>query len=187
MATRMNLKKQLRKLLIETAKLPNQEEIDRVLDKISVSGMESLTPEEKAVLDNPEAEPEKEPYVDPYEEDELDLDDMDSFVNDLSLMKRLERRWSRESLSDEPNDYQVKTGSGKIINFTLIQFFDKRHNNVFNYHTNTNSIQIDNREYETLMKGVDSSDAESIIKSFLSKTWGIYNIEQVMFERLNDY
>ena len=59
------------KRVINERSFANQSEVDRVLDKISAEGMDSLTPEEKEILQNPDKVMEKEPeYEEPDNENE---------------------------------------------------------------------------------------------------------------------
>ena len=63
------------KRVINERRFANQAEIDRILDKISSKGMSSLTPEEKSILDNPDAPIEREPEIEePETRDDKDSD-----------------------------------------------------------------------------------------------------------------
>jgi hypothetical protein len=182
----MQLKHKFRSMLLEAAKLPNQEEIDRVLDKISAQGYESLSPEEKEVLNNPDAEPEKTPYVDPYEEDELDMEEMDEFVGSLQLKKNIERRWG-DRLEVEEDDFAINTENG-VHKFKLKLFYDDRGVNVCNYHKETKGLQIDKSEYAILMKNVNIKTGEEIQRVFTEYMEIYWNVQvaRIVFEKLND-
>ena len=67
------------KRVINEKKFTNQSEVDRILDKISSEGMDSLTPEEKEILQNPDKPIEVGPEV-----DEPETTDMES--NDFNIM-----------------------------------------------------------------------------------------------------
>ena len=63
------------KRVINEKRFANQSEVDRILDKISSKGMGSLTPEEKSILDNPDAPIEREPEIEePETRDDKDSD-----------------------------------------------------------------------------------------------------------------
>mgnify|MGYP003330333267 CR=1 FL=1 len=63
------------KRVINERRFANQSEVDRILDKISSKGMGSLTPEEKSILDNPDAPIEREPEIEePETRDDKDSD-----------------------------------------------------------------------------------------------------------------
>ena len=55
------------KRVINEKRFANQSEVDRILDKISSEGMDSLTPDEKEILQNPDKPIESEPEDIPSE------------------------------------------------------------------------------------------------------------------------
>jgi len=63
-------------------RLVNQDEIDRILDKMNELGKESLTPEELHILQNPDEK------IEP-EEDEVELDDAEKIIFSSEVMSRL--------------------------------------------------------------------------------------------------
>jgi len=63
------------KRVINEKKFTNQSEVDRILDKISSEGMDSLTPEEKHILQNPDKPIEVEPEVDEPETTDMEPND----------------------------------------------------------------------------------------------------------------
>ena len=92
------------KRVINERRFANQSEVDRILDKISSEGMGSLTPEEKSILDNPDAPIEREPEI---EEPET-RDDKDSKFNILYekvkegltyFIEKFPLRWSNQKFS----------------------------------------------------------------------------------------
>jgi len=64
-------------------RLVNQDEVDRILDKMNELGKDSLTPEELYILQNPDKEIEPE-----YEEDD-DLDDAEKIIYSNEALSRL--------------------------------------------------------------------------------------------------
>jgi hypothetical protein len=76
MKIRTYIQKNLR-LILESQDFNNQEMVDAILDKVSNHGMESLTPEEKKILQNPDEVPE------PYDKNKADKEIVDMvFGND---------------------------------------------------------------------------------------------------------
>jgi len=63
-------------------RLVNQDEIDRILDKMNELGKDSLTPEELHILKNPDEK------IEP-EEDEVELDDAEQIIFSSEVMSRL--------------------------------------------------------------------------------------------------
>ena len=63
------------KRVINEKRFANQSEVDRILDKISSEGMDSLTPEEKSILDNPDAPIESEPEIEEPETRDVEEND----------------------------------------------------------------------------------------------------------------
>jgi hypothetical protein len=70
------IQKSLR-LILESQEFANQEMVDAILDKVSNYGMESLTPKERKILQNPDEVPE------PYDKNKADKEIIDMvFGND---------------------------------------------------------------------------------------------------------
>jgi hypothetical protein len=63
-------------------RLVNQDEVDRILDKMNELGKESLTPEELHILQNPDEK------IEP-EEDEVELDDAEEIIFSKEALSRL--------------------------------------------------------------------------------------------------
>lgn len=59
------------KRVINEKKFENQSEVDRILDKISAHGIDSLTQKEKNILDNPDIVGDEEEYDEPENNDEF--------------------------------------------------------------------------------------------------------------------
>lgn len=178
----MSIKKDLRKMLLEVARLANQDEIDAMLDKISQHGFNSLSPEEKSVLDNPEAQPEKEPYVDPYKDDnDEDEDPYGLGVNDqdveyLKLKSKLMKVWGKNLIVDRV-DYITKDAGRpeEVVEF----YFGDTTSQVMTYYTSTQSLHIGMDWYRQIMKGVELKSLSDITQAFALYVDGVYNVGPV--------
>ena len=111
------------KRVINERRFANQSEVDRILDKISSEGMDSLTPEEKEILQNPDKVEEKEPEVEePKYKSEDEENDFVKLFNLLKknldyILKKFPLQWSKakfgpnsESIKERMNDLMEKTG-----------------------------------------------------------------------------
>ena len=97
------------KRVINERSFANQSEVDRILDKISAEGMDSLTPEEKEILQNPDKVMEKEPeYEEPeYEKGNEEFDNLYKKVKEtLSfIISDFPSRWEKVKNSPKKQIY----------------------------------------------------------------------------------
>ncbi len=111
------------KRVINEKRFVNQSEVDRILDKISSEGMESLTPEEKSILDNPdtpiEVETEELPSDESDNEDNFQQiyqkvkDGLDFLINKLpTIWGKVKMSSKKESIIEKINDLVTKIGQG---------------------------------------------------------------------------
>lgn len=165
----MSINKVLRRMLLE-ASLPNQEEIDRVLDKISNQGINSLSPEDKRVLDNSDAKPDTRPYQDPYN------DDADQDEEYLKLKANIMKMWGTNLMLDKV-DYITKDEnmSVEVVEF----YFETDSNQVMTYYTDTQTLAIRKDDYSQLMKGVYLNGLDDITQAFAAYLDGAYDIGPV--------
>jgi hypothetical protein len=88
------------KRVINEKRFANQAEVDRILDKISSEGMESLTPEEKEILQNPDTPIEVEPEVEEPETRDMEQTDFTTLYEKVKegltyFIEKLPLDWSK--------------------------------------------------------------------------------------------
>ena len=88
------------KRVINEKRFANQAEVDRILDKISSEGMESLTPEEREILQNPDKPIEVEPEVEEPETRDMEQTDFTTLYEKVKegltyFIEKLPLDWSK--------------------------------------------------------------------------------------------
>ena len=94
------------KRVINERKFANQSEVDRILDKISSEGMDSLTPEEKEILQNPDKPIEVEPEVEEPETREMESNDFNIIYEKVKegltyFIEKFPQHWSKFKFSSK--------------------------------------------------------------------------------------
>jgi hypothetical protein len=94
------------KRVINEKKFTNQSEVDRILDKISSEGMDSLTPEEKEILQNPDKPIEVEPEVDEPETTDMEPNDFNIMYEKVKegltyFIEKFPLHWSKFKFSSK--------------------------------------------------------------------------------------
>ena len=140
-------------------KLINQDEVDRILDKMYEFGKDSLTPEELHILKNPDEEFEPE-------EDKIEFSDAEEIIFSNEAMSRLI--------------------SGQFIDYRDIMILDDNSFQVssiidedgygFEYFENGNKIKLvtPKEKDEILVEGIDEGDSgESLMKvmEYIKENW----------------
>ena len=92
------------KRVINERRFANQSEVDRILDKISSEGMDSLTPEEKSILDNPDAPIESEPEIEEPENRDVEENDFNKLYEKVKegliyFIEVFPQHWSKVKFS----------------------------------------------------------------------------------------
>jgi hypothetical protein len=140
-------------------KLINQDEVDRILDKMYEFGKDSLTPEELHILKNPDEEFEPE-------EDKIDFNDAEEIIFSNESMSRLINSQLidyRDIMILDDNSFQVNS----IID---------EDGYGFEYFENGNKIKLvtPKEKDEILVEGIDEGDSgESLMKvmEYIKENW----------------
>lgn len=140
-------------------KLINQDEVDRILDKMYEFGKDSLTPEELHILKNPDEE------IEP-EEDKIEFNDAEEIIFSNEAMSRL--------ISSQLIDYR----DIMILNdnsFQVSSIIDEDGYG-FEYFENGNKIKLvtPKEKDEILVEGIDEGDSgESLMKvmEYIKENW----------------
>jgi len=138
-------------------KLINQEEVDRILDKMYEFGKDSLTPEELYILKNPDEE---------FETEEQPSDDAEEIIFSNEAMSRL--------ISSEFIDYKdimiLDDNSFQVSNIIDEDGYG------FEYFENGNKIKLvtPKEKDELLVEGIDKGDSgESLMEvmKYIKENW----------------
>jgi len=94
------------KRVINEKRFANQAEVDIILDKISSEGMDSLTPEEKEILQNPDKPIEVEPEVEEPETREMESNDFNIIYEKVKegltyFIEKFPQHWSKFKFSSK--------------------------------------------------------------------------------------
>jgi hypothetical protein len=140
-------------------KLINQDEVDRILDKMYEFGKDSLTPEELHILKNPDEEFEPE-------EDKIDFNDAEEIIFSNEAMSRLISSQLidyRDIMILDDNSFQVSS----IID---------EDGYGFEYFENGNKIKLvtPKEKDEILVEGMDegdSGDSSMKVMEYIKENW----------------
>ncbi len=105
----------IKKIIIESRRFNSQEVVDKILDKISSQGLDSLTDKERYILNNPDEEFEMDDSEDDY--DESYFSDIINEIIEKGLVKK-------ENLSNEDEDVYVVTSIETEDDTELPYFFN---------------------------------------------------------------